>query len=160
MVDWLELGIGVGVGDAADPVVDLNAVEHVIMPVYDTDPAVLGSLLADFRVGLFLLNNSWIEPLKFLLTTLREEAVSLDADVSARNICADQLLPGLLAHMKGRKGDALSSVNWMRSVLAIPDYARDIIRCAVAEQLVKKRRPNRAWVQPNVHLARYCSAVI
>ena len=66
MVDWLELGIGVGVGDAADPVVDLNAVEHVIMPVIDTDPAVLGSLLADFRVGLFLLNNSWIEPMKFL----------------------------------------------------------------------------------------------
>ena len=57
---------------------------------------------------------------------------------------------GERTHMKGRKGDALSSVNWMRSVPATPDYARDIIRCAVTEQLVKKRRPNRAWVQPNV----------
>ena len=152
VVDWL--GLGVGVGDAADPDVDLNAVGQVIMPVIDTDPAVFGSLLADFRVGLFLLNNSWIEPLKDLLTTLLVEAVSLDADVSARNICAYQILPGLLAHMKGRKGGALSPVNWMRSVLATPDYARDIIRCAVAEQLVKKIRPNRAWVQPNVETSR------
>ena len=44
VVDWLELGIGVGVGDAADPVVDLNVVGHVIMPVIDTDPAVFGSI--------------------------------------------------------------------------------------------------------------------
>ena len=74
--------------------------------------------------------------------------------MSARNICAYQILSGLVAHMKGRKGGALSPVNWMRSVLATPDYARDIIRCAVAEQLVKKIRFNRAWVQPNVETSR------
>ena len=76
VADWLGLGVGVGVGDAAEPDVDLNAVGQVIMPVIDTDPAVFGSLLPDFRVELFLSNNSLVEPLKDLLTTLLMEAVS------------------------------------------------------------------------------------
>ena len=56
--------------------------------------------------------------------------------------------------MKGRKGGLLSPVNWMRSVSATLDYAQDIIRCAMAEQVAKKVRPDRAWVQPNVETSR------
>lgn len=79
VVNWLGLGCGVGVGNNAHPGVDLNAVGNVIIPVTVSDPALFGALLADFRVGLFLLNKSWIEPLKDLLTTLLVRAVSLDA---------------------------------------------------------------------------------
>ena len=148
-IDWLDLGVA-----DAEYGVDLNAVGEVIMPVIDTDPELFGALLADFRVGLFLLNSSWIEPLRVILTTLVEESISPDVSVSARNICAYQLLPGMISHLKGRKGGLLNPLNWMRSVLATPDYARDIIRLAVAEQLVKKVRPNREWVQPNVETSR------
>ena len=63
VINWFELGVV----DAAFGV-DLNAVGDVIMPVVDTDPELFGALLADFRVGLFLLNSSWIEPLRVLLT--------------------------------------------------------------------------------------------
>ena len=93
-----------------------------------------------------------------IVEALLSNTISELEDIATLHIAALHLFPGLLSlHINKRKCDNLPSpFNWLRSVIASPDYAAEIIRFASTEA-AKQRRPDNVqsvWAQPRVEALR------
>ena len=93
-----------------------------------------------------------------IVEALLNKTITELADIATLYIAALHLFPELLSlHINKRKGDNfLSLINWLRSVIASPDYAAEIIRFASTEA-AKQRQPDNVpsiWAQPRVEALR------
>lgn len=116
-----------------------------IMPaapdLLDEDCTDFEDLLARYRMPVYTVHYTWKEPSRRIVEDLLSKSISLSEIVANRNIAALNLFPGLLMlHNHRKKGDGLlSPINWLRTVLAQPDFSVEIIRFARAD--AAKPRP-------------------
>ena len=78
-----------------------------------------------------------------IVEALLSKTISEQEDIATLHIAVLHLFPRLLSlHINERKADnLLSPNNWLRSVIACPDYAAEIIRF-VSNEVAKQRRPD------------------
>ena len=115
-------------------------------------------LLCLFRQPVYKVHHTWKAPMATIVEALLSKTISEQEDIATLHIAALHLFPGLLSlHINRRKGDnLLSPINWLRSVIASPDYAAEIIRFA-SNEAAKQRRPDNVpsvWAQPRVEALR------
>ena len=127
-------------------------------PVAVDPPLSYSDLLSQFRQPVYKTHHTWRAPMATIVEDILHKAISEDEDTATLNIAGLHILPGLLAlHVNKRKCDnLLSPISWLRSIIASPDYATEIIRFARTEA-AKPRRPVNApsaWVQPKVESLR------
>ena len=137
-----------------DPV----ALPPAVPAAVQLDLASYEELLCRFRQGVFKVHYSWKAPSAAIVEDLLLKTLSETEDTADLNIAALHLFPGLLSfHINKKRGEnLLSPIQWLRAILASPDYAVEIIRFARAEA-AKPRRPydpSPAWAPPRMESLR------
>ena len=114
-------------------------------------------LMARFRTPAHIIHHTWKDPCRTIVEDLLEKAVSTYEDTASRNIAALNLLPGLLSvHSSRKKGDGLlSPINWLRTILAQPDFSIEIVRFArVAAAKPRRATPPLPWKPTTIETLR------
>ena len=103
------------------------------IPPVAVQPAIINyeDLLRLFRQPVYKVHHTWKAPMATIAEALLSKTISEQEVIATLHIAALHLFPGLLSlHINKRKGDnLLSPINWLRGVIASPDYAAEIIRC-------------------------------
>ena len=149
----VQAGIGNGNGNGNGNAI-ANANGNVVVDAGELDGIVLAELpdvVAILREGCFSFHKAWIPHVRQITLDLMTKAVSPDEDTATRNIAAMQLLAGVIArhyNQRGR-GRLLSPIDFLRSIIASPDFARAILVFAVAEVAIMRRGGGpREYVEP------------
>jgi hypothetical protein len=106
-------------------------------------------LVARFRFGLYKFHPTWKEPLRTLTTPLLDGALSLQPLTAAKSIAAFQLLPELLEFPRRKHKNTPTPITLLRTLLACPDHASEVIRVATTWYSSFRPRPTPVYQPPN-----------